>query len=199
MKKFVITIDRQFGSMGRPIARELAKNLGVEYFDRDIVEEAAKTMKLPVSTISSKEESAKKTFFNMRFPLGNATSEIQDEIFQTQQKIILNLAEQKSCIIVGRCADYILRDFDNHLSVFIYAPYQARFDNCIQKLNMSPKEAKKMIEEVDVARDVYHVHYTGALPNDLNRKNLMIDSSVLGIEGTADYLAYMIGKKYGDD
>ena len=74
MKKFVITIDRQFGSMGRPIARELAKNLGVEYFDRDIVEEAAKTMKLPVSTISSKEESAKKTFFNMRFPLGNATS-----------------------------------------------------------------------------------------------------------------------------
>ena len=94
MEKYVVTITRQFGSLGRPIARELADSLGIEYYDRDIVEEVSQKMNLPVSTISESEEKAKSLFFNMKYPLGTATTPTQDKIFSVQREILLNLAEK---------------------------------------------------------------------------------------------------------
>lgn len=85
--KYVVTIAREFGSMGRPIARELSEILGIEYYDRDIVDAAAKKLNLPVSVVSDEEETAK-TFFGMKHPLGLGTSEMQDQIFSTQQQIM---------------------------------------------------------------------------------------------------------------
>ena len=142
MEKYVVTITRQFGSLGRPIARELADSLGIEYYDRDIVEEVSQKMNLPVSTISESEEKAKSLFFNMKYPLGTATTPTQDKIFSVQREIILNLAEKESCIIVGRCSDYILEGMKNHISIFIYAPYDARIDNCINRLHLTKLEAE---------------------------------------------------------
>ena len=121
MKKFIITITRQFGSLGRPIAKELAELLHVEYYDRDIVETTAKRMNQRVSVISDAEEAAKSSFFKMRFPLGTEESRIQDEIFDVQQKIITELADKESCIIVGRCSDYVLRNYKNVIHIYIYA------------------------------------------------------------------------------
>ena len=113
-KKFVVTITRQFGSMGRPIAREMSERLGIEYYDRDIVEEISKQMNLPVSTISQLEERySSPNFFNMVFPLGFSTAQKQDQIFDVQTKIINELVEKQSCIIVGRCSDYLMRDQGN--------------------------------------------------------------------------------------
>ena len=113
-KKFVVTITRQFGSMGRPIAREMSERLGIEYYDRDIVEEISKQMNLPVSTISQLEERySSPNFFNMVFPLGFSTAQKQDQIFDVQTKIINEFVERQSCIIVGRCSDYLMRDQGN--------------------------------------------------------------------------------------
>ena len=95
-EKYVVTITRQFGSLGRPIARSVSEILGIEYYDRDIVDLTAKKLALPVSTISDYEESAKSAFFTMSYPLGMGTTEIQDSIFATQKKIILDLAEKES-------------------------------------------------------------------------------------------------------
>lgn len=195
-KKFVITITRQFGSLGRPIARLVSEKLGIEYYDRDIVEMTSKDLNLPVSTISNVEESAKSAFFNMNYPLGVGTTSVQDSIFDTQRKIILNLAERESCLIVGRCADHILKDYKNIIHIFIYAPYEARLVNCVERLNMRPDEAKKMIASVDKARESYHKHYCGYSMSDKDHKNVMIDSSLLGVEGTCDILTDVIRKKF---
>lgn len=196
MQHFVITIARQFGSLGRPIARELSGYLGIQYYDRDIVEEVSHKMNLPVSTISASEEKAKSLFFNMKYPLGTATTPTQDKIFSVQREIILNLAEKESCIIVGRCSDYILEGMKNHISIFIHAPYAARMDNCVNRLHLSEQEAEKMIAAVDKARNSYHLRYAHYLPYDVNHKDLLINSSQLGVEGTAQYLADFIRKKF---
>lgn len=196
-EKFVVTIARQFGSLGRPIAKEVSETLGIEYFDRDIVEMAAKQLNLPVSTISNVEENARPAFFNMSYPLGMGTTEIQDSVFAAQSKIIAGLAEKQSCIIVGRCSDYILKDFKNIINVFIYAPYPARLRNCVERLNMQPAEAKKMIADVDKARESYHRHYCGYAMSDKDYKHVMLDSSLLNVEGTRDVLVGIIQKKFG--
>lgn len=196
-EKFVVTIARQFGSLGRPIARMVSEKLGIEYYDRDIVEIAAKNLNLPVSTISDVEESAKSAFFNMNYPLGMGTTSIQDSIFAVQRKIIADLAERESCIIVGRCADFTLKDHKNIINVFIYAPYEARLANCVERLDMKPDEAKKMISSVDKARESYHRHYCGYSMSDKDYKHVMLDSSLLGVEGTCEVLADIIEKKFG--
>ena len=192
---YVICINRQFGSLGRPIARKLSEILGVEYYDRDIVDATAKKMNLPVSQVSNEEENARSPLFLMRFPLGNATTDKQDDIFRIQRKLILDIADKENCIIVGRCSDYILREREHMLSVFIYAPVDVRFDNCVNILHMDPTEAKRMIEDVDKARDAYHMRYAGYFPNDINHQKIMIDSSLLGVDETAKYLAEIVKMK----
>ena len=110
MNNYVITINRQFGSLGRPIARKMSEMLDIEYYDRDIVDSVAKEMDLPVSVVSDEEETAKSNYFSMKFPLGNGTTAMQQDIFEAQRRIISNLADRENCIIVGRCSDYILRN-----------------------------------------------------------------------------------------
>lgn len=200
-KKYVITIARQFGSMGRPIAMKLSEILGVEFYDRDIVDQAAKKLNLPVSIVDENEESAKEVFRNtysrMQFPLGRQKStEVQDNIFEAQKNIINFLAEKESCIIVGRCGDFILSEMDNVIHIFIYAPYEERLKHCTNELGLSIEEGKRMIKKVDEAREAYHLQYAGFKPDDYKYKDIMIDSSLLGVDGTAEYLAALIKKKF---
>ena len=198
----IVTIARQFGSLGRPIAMRMSEKLGVEFYDRDIVEEAAKKLNLPVSKIDEIEESAKKkvhsnSFRRMMYPLGTQADDLQDKLFEAQENIIKFLAERESCIIVGRCSDFILADEINLLRIYIYAPYEERVKNCVNDLKMDETDARKMIRAVDEARDHYHMHYAGFLPNDQRFKEIMIDSSMLGTEGTADYLVDAVKMKFG--
>lgn len=197
MERFYITIARQFGSLGRPIAKELSELLGIEYYDRDIVEQAAKKMNLPVSKISDKEEKAFKSgFFNMLFPLGDDSGDNQDRIFDAQRQVILDIADRGSAIFVGRCADYILKEYKNCINVYIYAPKEERYLNCVNALKMEPQEAKKMIEDVDKARDRYWMKYSGCKPSDIRCRHIMIDSSILGVKGTAKILAEIAREKF---
>ena len=132
MEQYVITISRQFGSMGRSIARELSEILGIEFLDRDIVEATAKRMGLPVSVISDEEESMKSTFFRRQYPLGMGMSSLKDEIFLTQKNIIRDFAAKGSCIIVGRCADYVLKDL-NPIRIFAYADMPSKIKRCMER------------------------------------------------------------------
>lgn len=197
MKKYCITINRQFGSLGSSIAKEVSEILKIEYYDRDIVETASKKLNLPISTISEQEEtSVSSSFFYRMFPLGDSSNDKQKIIFNTQRQIILDLADKESCIIVGRCADFILRDHKECLNIFIYAPKKARLDNCINILKMKPAEAEKMITEVDKARDNFYKYYAGYSHQDINHKHVMIDSSLLGVHGTAEILTQIIKKRF---
>lgn len=198
--KYVVTITRQFGSMGRPIAKKMAEKLGIEYYDRDIVDQAAKKLNLPVSVVDEVEETAKKVkaspFARMMFPLGKGTSNTQDKIFEAQQNIIKFLAEKETCVIVGRCADFTLEEMENAMHIYIYAPYEVRVEHCVKDLNIEVEEARKMIVAIDEARDSYHMQYAGYHPNDKNHKSILVDSSFLGVEGTADFLVDAVKRKF---
>ena len=199
--KYVVTITRQFGSLGRPIAKRMSEILDIGYYDRDLVDEAAKKLKLPVSVVDKEEESAKKVplnpFTRMKYPLGKGTSDTQDAIFEAQQNIIQFLAEKETCIIVGRCSDFILEEMKNAMNIYIYAPYDVRVQQSVDNLKMDIQEARQMIVDVDEARDSYHMHYAGYLPDDKNHKDIMIDSSFLGVEKTAQFLAEAVRRKFG--
>lgn len=200
--RYVITITRQFGSMGRPIAKRMAEMLGIEYYDRDLVDQAAEKLNLPVSVINEVEEKAnslaKNPFFRMASPLGSGTTTTQDKIFEAQQNIIKFLAEKETCIIVGRCADFTLSEMENAIHIYIYASYEARLEHCIKDLGMEETEARRMMAAVDKARESYHVNFTGYTPDDKSHKDILIDSSLLGVEGTAEYLVELVKKKFGE-
>lgn len=197
MEQYVITISRQFGSMGRTIAKQMARELGIEFYDRDIVEETAKRMGLPVSVISAKEENANSIYFRRQYPLGMGVSNMQDEIFNIQKNIIEDLAKKESCIIVGRCADSILADSKNRLSIYIYAPYEKRLQNCTEILKMEEKTARKMIREVDRSRELYHRRYCPEYTDAFSNRDVLIDSSRFGIEKTAEILVKLVLDLYG--
>ena len=198
MEKYVVTISREFASLGRTIAQRLSEKLEIPFWDRDIVEAAAKRMGHTVSTISEEEERAKNSvFLRKKYRRSLATYSINDEIFETEKSIILDEASRESCIIVGRCSDYILRDLPNHLSVYIYAPYKERLKNCVDTLMMDEKTAKKMIREVDAARSHYRQKYCPEITSDTDCRHLMLDSSRFGVEGTAEIIAQVVHQRWG--
>lgn len=196
MKPYVITISRQFASMGRSIAVALAKELGIEFYDRDLVEQVARRMNLSVSLISNEEETAGHLYWKRQFPLGSGKGSLQDEVFAAQKSIIQDLAKKESCVLVGRLADDILFDHPNHLSVLIYAPYEKRLENCVKELGMDGATAKKMIVEVDAARLRYYKKYATHTP-DVYSRNIMLDSSYFGVEETASLIASIARKQFG--
>lgn len=196
MEKYVITISRQFGSMGRSIANELSERLGIPFYDRDIVEETAKRMNVSVSVVSDEEEVSKSVYFKRQYPLGMGISNIQDEIFLVQKNIIQDLAAKESCILVGRCADSVLKDYKNKLSIYIYAPYEVRYTNCIEHLGMDSAVADKMIREIDKARQQYHKRYCEGYVDELSNKDMLLNSSTFGISGCAAILEKVIRERY---
>lgn len=202
MEKYIVTITREFGSLGRPIAMKMSEALGIEFYDRDIVDQSAQELDLPASLVTEKEESAKGTrlnnpFFRMAYPLGHdKASHTQDKIFNAQEKIIKFLVKKESCIVVGRCSDFILSEEENIMHIFIYAPYSQRVKNSIETLGLSEQEARRMIHEADRAREEYHIRYAGFKPDDKKFKDIMIDSSLLGPDGTANLLVDAVKQKF---
>ena len=197
---YTIVIQREFGSDGRAIARKVADRLGIRFYDRDIVEQVARTLNLPVSTISDEEEKAaggKLNYLMHKFPLGTDNSYMQDMIFSVQKDIILKVAEEENCIIVGRCADYLLHNRSNNLNVYIYAPYAYRLEVCINEYGMSPDEAKHMILSVDKARNAYHKKYAGYYANDEHYQDLMINAAIMPSDEVADLIVHVAKKKFG--
>lgn len=195
MEPFIITVSRQFASMGRSISKSLSKILDIQFYDRDIVEETAKRMGLPISDVSKMEELSKNSYLKRMFPLGNGIKSVQDEIFMIQKNIIRDFAKKESCIIVGRCANTVLKDHPHLLSVYIYASEEERLKNCVEKLQMDKKTARRTMEAVDKAREAYYKVYGNYSKNFFNHHQLMVDSSRFGVEGTADMLG-QIAKKY---
>lgn len=198
MDKYIVTISRQFGSLGRTVAAELSRRLNVEYLDRDIVDETAKRMGLPVTKISNVEEKQSGNFLSRAYPLGNGMAELKDAIFEVQKNIIEDFAKEQSGIVVGRCGDYILRNHPRLLSVYIYASRESRLKNCIERLGMDERTAKRMIADVDNAREHYHRTYIPGYKDPFFGRDICIDSGSFGAERTADILEGIIRKQFYD-
>ncbi len=197
MDKYVITISRQFGALGRTIAQQMSKELGIEFFDRDIVELTAKRMGLPISEISKEEERHGGFFAERRYPLGMGPVSMQEELFQIQSNIIKDIAAMESCIIVGRCGDYCLRHVDRVLDVYVYASFEKRLENCKSILGMDEKTARSMIQDVDKARENYRRKYCKDMSGVFDNRDICIDSGKFGAEATAEILCGIARSVFG--
>lgn len=197
MDNYAITISRQFASMGRSIAEELSSELGINYLDRDIVEETAKRMNASVPVISKEEEDIASAYAYRMYPLGIGVPSIKDDIFAVQKSIIQDYARKESCIIVGRCGGYCLKDHPKLLKVYVYAPYEVRLKNCIEKLNMSEKTAVKTIAAVDKARMNYHKTYIPGFVSATDDSDICINSGVYSIKDAADIIRKAAELKFG--
>ncbi|NLK38887.1 MAG: cytidylate kinase-like family protein [Clostridiales bacterium] len=193
----VITIARQYGSAGRAIGQHIAKKLGIDLYDKELITMSANIKEMSPDVLMSADEKAPNSLL-YTLALGssiyasNSTLSnllpINDQLFITQSDIIKNLAKTAPCVIVGRCADYVLREHPGRISVFLYANTEFRKQQVIQQNNVSSTEALDMMNKVDRRRISYYNFYTGRKWGLRENYNLSIDSSVLGIEGTADVI-----------
>lgn len=200
-KKFVITVTNQFCSMGRVIARRMSELLGVRCYNDYIVKEAARRLSLPADVVDQAEERSRKIQRDTIFPtlvrrLGDQTNETQNRIFRTQVDIIKALAEEENCVIVGRCSDFILNELDYAVHIYIYAPFKDRVGHCMKELEIGEEAALRQVTEMEESRIAYHLNYTGFRPDDKNHKDILINSSLLGVEATAQLLANIVKQRF---
>lgn len=181
MKK-IITISREFGSGGRFIGEALAKELGFTFYDKQIIEHVAEKTGLSEKYIAERGEYApKKNIFSYSF-IGRDTqgSSIDDYIYQAQKTIIRELADKGSCVIVGRCADYILRNREDVLNVFIHGNEPEKCMRIMELYHKTEKEALKLMKDMDKKRSINYAYYTERIWGDAKNYALCLNSSILG-------------------
>ena len=207
MDKFVITVARETGSGGHNITRKLSEALGVPYYDRDLLRKASEFSGIHERLFGAADEriglkemlsAAEKVYTGEVLPPDSDDFTSTRNLFSFQAKIIKELAETESCIILGRCANYLLADRKDVLRVFIHAPLEAREERVASySLAWSPREVTKYIRLEDKRRASYYRYYTGEEWRDAAGYDLSLDSSALGEEGCVqrilDVLPRMLG------
>ena len=190
-KKIIINIGRQFGGGGLGVAYELGKKLGIPVYDKELIAKAAQDSGFSKGIFEESDEKKRlfslSSIFASRF--GDTENYMSDRgLFKMQSETIRKIAEQGSAIIVGRCSDYILRDMECTLDVFLTSPLEVRAARIAERSGLSLEEAEKLAEEKDRNRAEYYNYYTFTDWGVASRYDLCLDSSVLGIEGTADMI-----------
>ena len=184
MTKRIITISREFGSGGRFIGEEVAKKLGIAYYDKNIINEIAEKSGLSPEYIQENAElSPKKGLFAYAFAGRDVTGKsVEDLVYEAQRKVILELAEKESCVIIGRNADYILKDRDDVLNVFIHGDTPEKIQRITRLYNVEEKKAVKMIADTDKRRMANYNFYTNQKWGKADNYTLCLNSSQLGYD-----------------
>ena len=187
-KRIIITIGREFGSEGHEIGRELADRLGISLYDKDLLAIAAKKSGLPLENLAEAEEKVASTFLMPYIGYGFDVGNTNDKLFLIESQIIRDIASTESCIIIGRLADYVLRDDPDCLKVFIYAPLENRIEIVMKKHNISRDAAAKLVRKMDQARTSYYSYYTNHKWNQKEGKDIMLNRGKFGVTGCVDIL-----------
>ena len=184
MAKRIITISREFGSGGRFIGEEVAKKLGIAYYDKNIISQIAEKSGLSPDYIQeSAELSPKKGLFAYALAGRDITGRsVEDMVYETQRKVILELAEKEPCVIIGRNADYILKDRDDALNVFIHGNLPEKIQRIMGLYNVEEKEAVKMMADTDKRRMTNYNFYTDQKWGKASNYTLCLNSSQLGYD-----------------
>lgn len=180
MSKHIITINRMYGSGGRVIGKVLADKLGYSFYDKELIEMASKEKQVPFDQFASVDEKKPNQW---RFSVDHEIQispeyyaiPMNDVLFEIQRNIILSLAEKGNCVIVGRCANHILRD--KSLTVFIHAPFDLRVRNIRARTGREEKSARKMVKNMDKQRRAYYEFFTDEKWTDLSQYDICLDSS----------------------
>lgn len=194
----IITIGRQFGSGGRQVAIKVAERLGIPFYDRELIAVAAKESGLSEALFEGIEEKPTNSLLYslvMGIQSGNGTfyryGDVlnSDGLFRIQAQVIRKLAEEKSCVIVGRCSDYILREQPKLLNVFVHADHDWRIKRIAEMHQLTEKEAEGRINKTDKRRGSFYNFYTNQGWGDVDNYHLAVDTSRLGIDQAAQLIA----------
>ncbi|MDE7251521.1 MAG: cytidylate kinase-like family protein [Acetatifactor sp.] len=201
-KNIVITIARQYGSGGRTVGEMLANRLNIHYYDKELMKLASEDSGISEALFNNADENVKNTSLLYRIVKNVYSGELippesdeftsNDNLFNYQAKIIRQLAQEESCVIMGRCADYVLKDYDNILSVFVHAPHDFCMEQAAKKHSMNERELERFVAKTDRDRAEYYKYHTGREWTDARNYDLCLDSSKLGYERCVDeIIAYM--------
>lgn len=202
---YVINIGRQLGSGGKEIGEKLAARLGIDFYDKELIKLASEESGLCKEFFEKADEKASQGIigglFGMRFPFisegavpcTNCLS--NDALFKIQSDVIRRLAASRSCLFVGRCADYILRDHPHSVNVFISSTREDRMKRLRDTLHISAEDAEGMMTKADKKRAEYYNYYSYKTWGEAATYHLCIDSSVLGVEGTVRFIEEFVAKK----
>ena len=201
----VITIGRQYGSGGRAIGKKLAEHYGIPFYDKEILKLAAKESGICEEMFENFDEKPTTSFLYSLvmdpYALGyNAASfdmPLNQKVFLAAFDTIKKVAEEGPCVIVGRCADYALRETENHLNLFIHAPMSFKKQRIHEEYDIAPERVKEEAIRIDKQRSSYYNYYTSQKWGDLKNYDLCIDSSIWGIDGTVDLICRAIELKEG--
>ena len=205
-RNYVIAIGRQFGSGGREVGQRVAQLLDIDYFDKQLLLEASKASGINAEMFEAADERTPK-FFPSLWPLNLAMAgstfmsdaAMSDEsIYKDQCQVMKDLVDRKSCVIVGRTADYVLRGYCPIVSVFLHAPIDNRVERIIERGDCETREAaEKRSYKMNKLRAEYYNFYTDKLWGHAESYDLSIDSSLLGIEGTAQFIVDYVKRRLG--
>lgn len=187
----IITISREYGSGGRSIAQELANELGFAYYDRNIIEMAAKESNLPETYVEAKEQTMTNSLLYDLFSQYKDLTEEEtqlDKLYEIETKIIKEAANRENCVIVGRCADYILKDYDNCYNIFISASDDYKVQQVIQREKLDIATAKKHVRDINKKRFIHYKYYTGRVWGLSRNYNLCLDVSTLGAKASVEMI-----------
>ena len=198
MKPYVISISREYGSGGRLIGKQLAQKLGIPCYDRTIIQKAAEKSGLSPDFIARAGERLRGRF---RLPItpggGNPAFSDQNvpasqQAFFAQSEVILELADQGPCVIVGRCSDYVLGGRPGCLKVFLRADLASRVRRCLEDYHLPPAGVEQRIRQTDRDRSSYYTHYTGQTWGDMRNFDLTLNTAVTGVDGAVEVIAALV-------
>ena len=191
MANLVITIGRENGSGGRQLGSELAAALDVKCYDSELINETAKASGFAKSFVETHEEHRPGSFLYSLVTGGGVVADEQPfpvQIFQAQSEVIRAIAARESCVIVGRCADFILKDRPDTLHIFIHSDMEHRAERIVRLYGETKQTPQKRLQEKDSKRKVYYKHYTNCNWGEAENYDLCLDSGTLGVDKCADII-----------
>ncbi|MEE8816533.1 MAG: cytidylate kinase-like family protein [Lachnospiraceae bacterium] len=191
MKHMVITIGCDYGAGGPQIGKMLADALSFDYYDRDLVDEVVDRIGVDKYLVE-KADKEKSVHYSIDTSLGPRYANLTNRVIAAQFDVIHEMAEKSSCVIIGRSSDYILKDRDDVLKIFIYAPEEVRVKSIIEQQHLSYEKAQEVVTYNDQQNHARHKYITGTYRGDRKNRHILIDSSLLGWEKTAQYLLMLV-------
>ncbi len=193
-ERLTITIARSFGSGGREIGEKLARELSVNFYDRNLIRMAAEKSGLDERLLQSADEQIIDRLIDPYSMTGGLIDNTNDQLYRVESQIIRDIAAKESCVIVGRLADWVLRENADAFHVYITAPMEARIKRVSQLNNIDEGKAKKLIKRMDKIRKGYYSYFTDWDWNGLEGRDVVINSSLRGVDGTVEILKGIVDK-----
>ncbi|MCR5746627.1 MAG: cytidylate kinase-like family protein [Lachnospiraceae bacterium] len=200
-RHMIISVGCEYASGGVEIGKIIAEDLGLEYFDRDLIDQIITRVGISQNLLDLADAGAYvkgKNAVNPGYGGPVKYTDLTDRLVFVQKEIVKKLADRYSCVIIGRCADYILKDRHDVLNVFVYAPLEDRIKRTMEFTGCGRDEAIKLISDND---EMYHARYkqiTDTFRGDRHNRHILIDSSLLGIKGTAGYIEHLVSLVTGE-